>query len=264
MPIVADGKTKTLYETTVSGELSMVQKPFVTIGDGAQTFTVPEKDEWVNMISYSIFNYLQKKGVPTHLICLLSRNSMLVRKADIIKVEVIVRAEPAGSFKARFEKIEDSVFKKPLVEFNYKGKFNGVEDPLMYWSTEKRCFELYKPKVRLSKDSYLGDLPLDTPGLPGSEEEIAAIKHFALKVFKPVRAKFREKGVTVVDMKMELGYRLINGKRTLILCDTLCPDSMRLKKDGRQMDKQLVRDAGEITEAAVEAYKEVLRTVETF
>lgn len=264
MPIVADGKTKTLYKTTVSGELRMVQKPFVTIGDGAQTFTVPEKDEWVNMISYYIFNYLQKKVVPTHLICLLSRNSMLVREADMLKVEVIVRAESAGSFKARFPETEDDVFRNPLVEFNYKGKFNGVEDPLMYLNAERGCFELYKPKVRPSQDSYLGDLPLGAPGLPGSEKEIAAIKNFALKVFKPVRAKFREKCIKVIDMKIELGYVMINGKRVLALCDTLCPDSMRLEKDGKQMDKQLVRDAGEVTEEAVRGYKEALSTVETF
>lgn len=263
LPIVADGKTKTLLKTD-SGKLEMVQKPFVTIGDGAKKFIVPNKDEWVNQISYYLFNYLRGQGIPTHLIRILEPNSMLVEEADMLLTEVIVRGDSAGSFTERFPHTAGNVFSRPLVEFNYKGRFEGIEDPLMYLNIERGCFELYKPKERPSKNSYLGDLPLDAPGLPGSEKEIAAMKHLALKIFKLIRAKFKEKGIKVIDMKIELGYIMIDGKRVLALCDTLCPDSMRLEKDGKKMDKQLVRDAGEITEAAVEAYKEVLRTVKTF
>jgi len=260
---VIEGKTKIFYEVEPD-VLEMVQKDDVTIGDGAKKFTIPNKGSWVNEISYNIFAYLQKKKVPTHLIALKSRNSMLVRKAELYKLEVIIRGEVAleGSFAKRHPRTAGCVFLRPLVELNYKGELRGIEDPLVYFDVNKECFVAYKPKERPSEQTCLGGVW--SVYLPYSEREIAAVKKLARQVYTLVNKRFEERGrelgkeIKVIDMKIEVGYVIINGKYVLAVCDTICPDSMRIREGGKELSKQLIRNEGEVTPEAIDGYQRVM------
>lgn len=260
---VIEGKTKILYEVGPD-KLEMVQKDDVTIGDGAKKFFIPDKGSWVNKISFDIFTYLQKKKIPTHLIALESKNSMLVRKANLYELEVIIRGEVAleGSFAKRHPGTAGRVFPRPLVELNFKGKIEGVEDPLVFFDVDRGCFVAYKPKEHPSEQTYLGEVWSDH--LPNSEREIAAIKKLARQVFTLISKRFEERGrelekeIKVIDMKIEVGHAIINGEYVLVVCDTICPDSMRITEDGKEISKQLIRNEGEVTPEAIAGYQRVM------
>ena len=54
-----------------------------------------------NQISSIIFNYLKKNGIKTHFIKKISEREQLIKKVDIIPLEVVVRNYSAGSISKR-------------------------------------------------------------------------------------------------------------------------------------------------------------------
>ena len=71
-------------------------------------------------ISHELFKILEKEGVPTHFVEMLDDRNMLMKKVEIVKLEVIVRNIAAGSFTKRYGVEEGTVFDAPTFEFSYK------------------------------------------------------------------------------------------------------------------------------------------------
>jgi len=67
--------------------------------------------------------------VPTHFVELLSPTEMLVKRVEIIPLEVIVRNYAAGSISRRLGLEEGIRFDQPIVEFCYKNDELG--DPMV-------------------------------------------------------------------------------------------------------------------------------------
>ena len=76
-----------------------------------------KKGELNNEISTLIFEYLNDKGIPTHFISKLNDREQLVKKVDIIPLEVIVRNYVAGSMAQRLG-LEEGM-KSPVTIFRY-------------------------------------------------------------------------------------------------------------------------------------------------
>ena len=91
-------------------------------------------------------------------------------------------------------------------------------------------------------------------GLAG-EEELGAVKRAALRVGELLKAFFAERGLELVDFKLEFGR--LGGE--VLLADEISPDTMRLwDEKGEPLDKDRFRkDLGGVEEA----YREVLRRV---
>lgn len=62
-------------------------------------------------ISKKLFEMLEASGVKTHFVSMLSDIDMLVRKVEIIKIEVIVRNIAAGSITKKYPIKEGTLFK---------------------------------------------------------------------------------------------------------------------------------------------------------
>ena len=223
-----EGKAKKVFETDDNEYLIVSYKDDATAFNGLKKGTIAGKGVINNQMSNRLMKLLETKGVPTHYVEELSERETVVRRVKIVPLEVIVRNISAGSFSKRYGVEEGIVFDKPTVEFSYKNDELG--DPLL-------------------NDDHAIALKLAT------EEEIATIKKYALKVDEVLKEFWAGCGVTLVDYKLEFG-KLPDGK--IILADEISPDTCRLwdSKTNEKLDKdRFRRDMGGVEDA----YAEIMR-----
>ena len=223
-----EGKAKRVYATEDSELLIVSYKDDATAFNGLKKGTIAGKGVINNQMSNRLMARLADAGVPTHYVQELSERETLVRRVQIVPLEVIVRNIAAGSFSKRYGVPEGVVFTRPTVEFSYKN--DDLGDPLL-------------------NDDHALAIGLAT------EEEIAAIRRYALAVNDFLRAFWAEAGVTLVDFKLEFGR---TGDGTIILADEISPDTCRLwdSETHEKLDKdRFRRDMGGVEEA----YQEIMR-----
>ena len=226
-----EGKAKKVFATE-NPELLIVQyKDDATAFNGLKKGTISGKGIINNQMSNRLMSMLEKNGVPTHYVQELSQRETLVKKVQIVPLEVIVRNIAAGSFSKRYGVEEGVVFDKPTIEFSYKNDELG--DPLL--NTHHAL------ALKLA-----------------SEAEIALIETYSFRVNELLKAFWASCGVTLVDFKLEFG-RLADG--TIVLADEISPDTSRLwdSVTHEKLDKdRFRRDMGGVEEA----YAEIMRRLE--
>ncbi|MFQ5428292.1 MAG: phosphoribosylaminoimidazolesuccinocarboxamide synthase [Thermodesulfobacteriota bacterium] len=227
-----EGKAKIIYATEDPELVVQYFKDDATAFNGEKKGIIGNKGEMNNAISSAIFRFLEDEGVKTHFVSTLSPREMVVRKVDIIPIEVVMRNVTAGSLSKRM----------------------GVEEGI---TLEKTVFELYY------KDDSLGDPMINGYHVAAfglcTAEDLADIKERAFRVNYLMQEFFSERGITLVDFKLEFGK---TSDGTILLADEITPDGCRLwnSETGEKMDKdRFRRDLGSVEEA----YEEVLRKVTT-
>ena len=227
MKMLYEGKSKIVYEGEEPNTCIIKYKDTATAGNGAKKEDLPEKGKLNAAISNIIFEYLMKNGVKTHLIKVLDETSVLVKKADIVMVELIVRNVAAGSFSKKYGVPEGTALKNTVVEFSLKSD------------------ELGDPMINDSQITALG---------VATQEELDLLKSMSLRVDELMTELFAKAGIRLIDFKLEFG-RVDGGE--IVLCDEISPDSCRLwdAKTNEKMDKdRFRRDMGGV----MEGYKDVL------
>ena len=225
-----EGKAKKVYATDNAEQVIVSYKDDATANDGLKKGTILGKGVVNNRMSNYLMQMLEKNGVPTHYVEELSDRETVVKKVNIVPLEVIVRNISAGSFAKRYGVEEGIVFDEPTFEFSYKN--DDLHDPLL-------------------NDSHALALKLAT------KEEIATIRAMALKVNELLKAYFLGLNIRLVDFKLEFG-RLSDG--TLVLADEISPDTCRFwdATTGEKLDKdRFRRDLG----GTEDAYNEMMRRV---
>lgn len=226
-----DGKASLLWEVVGHPELLIIErKDQVTKLDGAVKAQIEGKGTYTNRIANILFRHLEKNGIRTHYVQELSANETLIRKAEQLKAEVIVRNFATGSLCKRLPIKDRTELKEPLVEIDYKSDEYG--DPLI---NDQHALLL---------------------GVVKNQFELNAIKQIALDANTALRNFFWRLGIILVDFKLEFG-RLPNGK--IIIIDEISPDTCRFwdAQTGKSLDKDIFRrDEG--TNATSAAYQEVL------
>lgn len=179
-----------------------------------------------NAISSFLFEKLEEAGVLTHYIERRTETDMLIRKLEIVPLEVVVRNHVAGSLGRRTGLKEGSKVDPPIVETYYKKDELG--DPIL-------------------ADVHIKMLDIV------DEEELDLIKQAALRVNDVLQPIFEKAGIRLVDFKLEFG---VDSAGAIILGDEISPDTSRLWDidSGDSLDKDVFRyDKGEL----IEAYEEV-------
>ena len=210
----------------------MQYKDDATAFNGLKKGTIVGKGIINNQMSNRLMAMLESEGVPTHFVLELSQRETLVKRVNIVPLEVIVRNIAAGSFSKRYGVDEGVVFDQPTIEFSYKNDELG--DPLL------------NTKHALA-------LKVATP------EEIETIERYSLKINEVLKSCWLSCGVILVDFKLEFG-RLADG--TIVLADEISPDTCRLwdSKTHEKLDKdRFRRDLGGVEEA----YAEIMKRLET-
>ncbi len=225
-----EGKAKKVYATEDPNLVIVSYKDDATAFDGAKKGTIRGKGAVNNRMSNFLMGRLAEAGIPTHFVEELNDRETVVKKVEIVPLEVIVRNVSAGHFASRYGVEEGIVFDEPVVEFSYKN--DDLHDPLL-------------------NTSHALALKLAT------KEEIAQIKAMALKVNEELKAFFLNCGVRLIDFKLEFG-RLPDG--SIVLADEISPDTCRFwdVKTNEKLDKdRFRRDLGNVEDA----YQEMMRRV---
>ena len=126
--LIYEGKAKQIYTTEDPDIYLQKFKDDATAFNGLKKDKISHKGEINNTISSVIFEYLASKNIPTHFLKKISDDEMLVKKVDIIKVEVVCRNVAAGSLVKKFGFEEGKDLEKPIIEYYLKSDELG--DPL--------------------------------------------------------------------------------------------------------------------------------------
>lgn len=226
MPVqVYEGKAKKVIPLD-EGKVVMEFKDDATAFDGSKKAQFRGKG-WLNaQISAHLFRVLEEKGIKTHFIGVAGDNKLIVERLDMYPLEVVVRNVVAGSLKKRLPLEEGTELKEPIVELYYKN--DSLHDPMINY---------YHARI-----------------LGIEESEIKEMERIALRVNEVLREYFRERGIILVDFKLEFGK---NSRGEIVLGDEISPDTCRFwdAKTGKSLDKDVFRfDKGDLIEAYEELY----------
>ena len=224
-----EGNAKVLYSTDNPDLVIQYFKDEATAFDGKKKGIIESKGILNNKISSRIFKYLESKGVKTHFVDMPSEREMVVKRLQIVPIEVVVRNIAAGSLSKRMGVEEGTPLKETILELYYKS--DALGDPM------------------------INEYHVKAFGL-AEADELRRIEAEALKVNKLLSEFFDERGIILVDFKLEFGVH----KGEILLGDEVTPDGCRLwdKTTREKMDKdRFRRDLGKVEEA----YQEVLRKV---
>lgn len=227
LDLLYEGKAKKVWTTSDADALIVDYKDDATAFNGEKKGTIMGKGVVNNRMTNHVFKILEKEGIPTHYIEELSDRETLVKKVEIVKLEVIVRNTAAGSFSKRLGVPEGTKFIEPTLEFSYKD--DALGDPLI-------------------NDYFAIALGVAT------REEIEKITEYAFKVNEVLKKYFLEAGMELIDYKIEFGR--YHGD--IILADEISPDTCRLwdVETHEKLDKdRFRRDLGNVEEAYNEVFK---------
>ncbi|MCD8056304.1 MAG: phosphoribosylaminoimidazolesuccinocarboxamide synthase [Clostridiales bacterium] len=228
-----EGKAKKVYKTDDENMYIVSYKDDATAFNGLKKGTISGK----GVINNRMSNYLMQKleadaGIPTHYVKELSERETLVRRVEIVPLEVIVRNIAAGSFSKRFGVAEGTPLLIPTIEFCYKSDELG--------------------------DPMVNDYHIIACGW-STREELDTITDYTFKINDYLKKFFSERGVLLVDFKIEFGRDAASGGK-VILADEISPDTCRFwdAKTHEKLDKdRFRREMGGVEEA----YEEMMRRV---
>jgi len=224
-----EGKAKKIFTTEDPDVYIQEFKDDATAFDATKRGTIQDKGVVNNKVSAKLFKLLEEKGIPTHYVELLNDRDMVVKKVEIVPLEVTMRNIVAGGMAKLLGLEEGIILNEPVFEYHYKE--DALHDPLI-------------------NDYHIKALKLAT------EEELDVIKDLSFKINDILIEFFKERNLDLVDFKLEFG----RCKDKIILADEISPDTCRLWEKGskRKMDKdRFRRDLGSIEET----YQEVLKIV---
>ncbi|MCL2036978.1 MAG: phosphoribosylaminoimidazolesuccinocarboxamide synthase [Oscillospiraceae bacterium] len=230
--ILYEGKSKILYRCKDEVLILVKYKDSVTAFNGEKSDELFGKGRLNAAISNLIYEYLEVNGIKTHLVKVIDESSVLVKKAEIIPAEVIVRNVAAGSFSKKYGVDEGVALPHPTVEFSLKSDTLG--DPL----------------INVSHITALG---------LATSAELEEMKRLSLLINELLSGLFQKAGIRLIDFKLEFGRAAESGE--LLLCDEISPDSCRLWQIGTdcKLDKDRYRrDLGGV----LDSYEEVLRRLQ--
>lgn len=230
--LLYEGKAKRVHRTDDAEALRVVYKDDATAYNAEKRGTIAGKGRANAAITAAIYRYLESEAnIATHFLDMIAPDELLVRRVDIVPVEVIVRNRAAGSFARRYG-VEEG----------------GDLDPIVIeW-----CL----------KSDELGDPPMNDATAVAlgfaSEDDLTELFEGAVAVNEALRPYFAERGLDLVDFKLEFG-RDVDGR--LLLADEISPDTCRLwdVASGERLDKdRFRRDLGGVEEAYAEVERRVV------
>ena len=223
-----EGKAKQVFNTDQPGIYWVQYKDDATAFDGLKKGTINNKGALNNLISIHFFKMLEQQGITNHFVEAVNDREMIVRAVKIILVEVVVRNIAAGSLAKRLGLEEGTPLRHTVVEYYYKSD------------------ELHDPMIN---DDHISAMELATP------EQMSYIRDTALKVNGILRNYLAERGLNLIDFKLEFG---IDNDGKVILADEISPDTCRFwdSQTNEKLDKdRFRRDLGNVEEAYQEVYR---------
>ena len=238
------GKVRDIYD---AGEnLLMVATDRISAFDFILPDEIPFKGEVLNRISAFWFDKFADI-VPNHLVSIdpadfpkefaeyrdyLAGRAMLVKKAQTIPIECIVRGYLTGSGKKTYDE---------------NGTVCGIQLPEGLTEASKLPEPLFTPSTKAEIGDHDENISFERCCEIVGEDVATQIRDLSLKIYKAAAEYAATRGIIIADTKFEFG--VIDGKVTLI-DECLTPDSSRFwpaasYEEGKiqpSYDKQFVRN----------------------
>ncbi|BCD62332.1 phosphoribosylaminoimidazole-succinocarboxamide synthase [Nitratiruptor sp. YY08-26] len=230
--LLYEGKAKKIYKTNDENLFIAEFKDDLTAFDAQKRSQAQGKGALNCQISAHLFKLLENHGIKTHFVECISDHEMVIKKADMIMIEVVVRNIATGSLTKRLGIPDGTVLPFALVEFYYKN--DELHDPLI-------------------NDEHALILEL-----VDHESELEELKRLGREINVVLKSFFDKANLNLVDFKVEFGK---DSEGNIILADEISPDSCRFwdKTSGEKLDKDLFRhDLGDVKVA----YEEVLNRIQ--
>ena len=219
------GKAKSVYTTDDPDKFILLFRDDTSAFDGEKMEQLDRKGMVNNKFNAFIMEHLEKEGVPTHFVELLSDKECVVKNLNMLPVECVVRNFAAGSLVKRLGVEEGIQLNPPTFELFLKN--DALHDPMINvahcvsfgWATKAQLEEMEK---------------------------------LTYKVNTILSKMFDDAGMLLVDYKLEFG--VFNGE--IILGDEFSPDGCRIwdKETRTKMDKDRFRQG---LGSVIETYEEV-------
>lgn len=228
LPLLRRGKVRDIYG--VDDKLLIVSTDRISAFDVVLPNGIPHKGEALNRLSVYWFDQT-KNIVPNHILDVVDTRMVLVKKAEPIKIEFVIRGYLYGSAWERYRKGE------PIcgVELS-KGlkKAGKLSEPIITPTT--------KAEVGHDQEITMKDA-IKLIGRDIKEE----IEEKSIKIYEFASKKAEKKGILIADTKVEFGF---SDGELLLIDELFTPDSSRfwpleeyvVEKDQISFDKQDVRD----------------------
>ncbi|WP_277668262.1 phosphoribosylaminoimidazolesuccinocarboxamide synthase [Caproiciproducens galactitolivorans] len=227
--LLYEGKAKKVYATDDENYCIVDYKDDATAFNGQKKGTICGKGVVNNKMSNYLFKMLEEKGIKTHFVEELSDRETVVKKVEIVPLEVIVRNKAAGSLATRLGMEEGTPMKSTVLEFCYKN--DDLGDPMV------------------------NEYHILAAGF-ATKEEIDQISAMSLKINEILKEFFLSVNIELIDFKLEFG-RCADG---IILADEISPDTCRFwdVNTHQKLDKdRFRRDMGGVEEAYAEVMKRI-------
>ena len=233
---IKSGKVREIFD--MGEHLLFVASDRVSAFDVVLPNGIPRKGEVLTQISHFWFdkyadlvpNHRVADGLPDSL-AHLARRSMVVKKAEPLNIECIVRGYITGS---------------GWKEYLRKGTVCDIPLPDDLLESAELEQPLFTPSTK-ADEGHDENIPFEQAVEIEGRETAEKVRDLSLKIYTEARNYARERGIIIADTKFEFGR--IDGE--LILIDeVLTPDSSRFwpldeYEPGRgqhAFDKQYVRD----------------------
>ena len=257
-PRLAEGKTKIIYAHPDDPALAiMLHKDSISAGDGARRNTIAGKGALSGRTAANVFALLNRAGIATHFVGAPEPMLMIVRRCEMIPVEVVMRRIATGSYLKRHPDIaEGARFDPPLVEFFLKDDAR------------------HDPQITAEEMAAQG---------VASAAEAERMAAEGRRVFETLERAWAEQDVTLVDLKIEFGrpqetedrrqeigdQRHSQAPRSkpqapIIVADMIDNDSWRIWPGGeksRMLDKQIYRNMQQVDDEGLEQVRRLYETV---
>ena len=243
LKVFKKGKVRDVYET--NDELLLIVTDRISAFDFVLHEPIPKKGICLTQISKFWFDYF-KDTIPSHVISdsvsdfpddlnkyedQLYGRSMLVKKAEVIPIECIVRGYISGSAWKSYQK---------------DGTVCGIKLPEGLKESDKFDEPLFTPSTKADEGHDINISFEKMKELIG-DEDAKKIKELSLKIYNEGAKYASEKGIIIADTKFEFGKI---DDQIILVDEVLTPDSSRfwpadLYESGKpqpSFDKQYVRD----------------------
>lgn len=246
VPLFKQGKVRNVYD--LGDELLFVVSDRISAFDVIMANGIPDKGRVLNMISAFWFDFT-KDIMENHVITadidriieaesrlgehrdMLEGRSMLVRKAEPIPVECIIRGYLSGSGWKDYKKT---------------GMVSGVKLPEGLKESDKLAEPIFTPSTKAAS-GHDENISQDEMKEKVGGEVFGLLKEKSMAIYKKARDYAESKGIIIADTKFEFGKI---DDRVILMDEILTPDSSRFwPKDEyspggpqKSFDKQFVRD----------------------
>ncbi|MGB7573180.1 MAG: phosphoribosylaminoimidazolesuccinocarboxamide synthase [Thermodesulfobacteriota bacterium] len=238
------GKVRDIYDLV--DRLLIVATDRISAFDVVMPNPIPDKGRILTQLSKFWFD-LTEEIVPNHILStevedypkdckpyqeILKGRSMLVRKAEVLPIECVVRGYLSGS---------------GWEEYRETGEVCGIPLPKGLLESSKLEEPIFTPATKAEMGLHDENISFEKVEKIVGKVRAKKLRSFSLAVYKKARDFAEGRGIIIADTKMEFG---IKDKKLLLIDELLTPDSSRFwPKDGyrpggpqKSFDKQFLRD----------------------